>query len=339
MTYRQVVIDALSFRRPAYVPWSWTPTVRAAERLKEHLGVTDLEPFLGGHFCGVGAGIARVEPVSATHVRDVYGVIWDRSVDRDIGTPVEWPIREPSDLDRYRWPDANDPAWYAGIAERLARGADRFKIYHLGFSLYERAWTLRGMTELLADMVGRPEFVERLLDEITEQNLIQIRRALEFPVDAVYFGDDYGMQTGLIMGLPRWRRFFKPRLARMFEPVRRAGRQVVLHSCGCVTELFDDLVEIGLNCFNPFQPEVMDTFSLLRRYHGRLAFHGGLSVQHVLPFGSPADVRRATQALVDAGRHGGLIVAPSHSVPGDVPPENLVAMMEVLRAQPGAPPA
>ena len=337
MDRRQVVIDALEFRPPAYVPWSWGPTARAAERLKEHLGLDDLEPFLDGHHYGVGSAIGRFEPVDHTHVRDVYGVVWDRSVDPDIGVPVEWPIHEPSDLDRYRWPDAADPAWYADIPARLAARGDRFTTYSLGFSLYERAWTLRGMDELLADMVGRPAFVERLLDEITEQNLIQITKALEFPVDAVYFGDDYGMQTGLIMGLARWRRFFRPRLARMFEPVRQAGRYVILHSCGCVAELFDDLVEIGLNCFNPFQPEVMDTFALMRRYHGRLAFHGGLSVQQVLPFGTTDDVRRATQALIDAGRGGGLIIAPSHSVPGDVPPENLVAMMDVLRSQSGAP--
>jgi uroporphyrinogen decarboxylase len=123
----------------------------------------------------------------------------------------------------------------------------------------------------------------------------------------------------------------------MFAPVRQAGKLVFLHSCGRVAELFDDLVEIGLNGFNPFQPEVMDVFALKKRYQGRLAFHGGMSVQKVLPFGSPKQVREATKRLIEAGREGGYIFSPSHAVPGDVPPENLVAMMEVLRAQPGAP--
>ena len=80
-----------------------------------------------------------------------------------------------------------------------------------------------------------------------------------------------------------------------------------LHSCGCVAELFDDLVEIGLNVFNPFQPEVMDVFELKQRYHGRLAFHGGMSIQKVLPFGTPDEVRRATRRLIEAGRPGGYI--------------------------------
>jgi uroporphyrinogen decarboxylase len=269
--------------------------------------------------------------------RDSYGVVFDTSVDKDIGTPCDWPLKEPRDLDRYQWPNPDNDAWYADIASQLAANPDRFSRYRLGFSLYERAWTMRGMTDLLMDMVERPEFVERLLDAIVEHNLVQIRRALALGVQAVYFGDDYGSQTGLIMGREHWRRYFKPRLARMFGAVRDAGGYVCLHSCGCVAELFDELIEIGLNMFNPFQPEVMDIFTLKQRYHRRLAFHGGMSIQRVLPFGTPQEVRCATRRLIEMGLEGGYVFAPAHSVPADVPPPNLVAMMEELRAQPGAP--
>ena len=332
------MIEALEFRPPPYVPWAWDMTQQCAERMRRHLGVEDLGPFIGSHVLGLGAGIGRFEPVGPldkNHFRDVYGTVWDRTVDKDIGTPVDWPIRRPEDLDGYAWPDASDDSWYADIPAQLAAHGDLFSIYQIGFSLYERAWTLSGMAELLMNMVERPQFVERLMDRIVEHNLVQVRRALEFDVDAVYFGDDYGMQSGLIMGIDHWRHFIKPRLARMFSPVREAGRYVFLHSCGCVTQLFDELVEIGLNCFNPFQPEVMDVFDIKRRYHGRLAFHGGLSVQKTLPFGSPQDVRQAAAALIELGRDGGYIFSPSHSVPPDVHPENLLAMMEVLRSQPG----
>lgn len=335
MTKREIVIEALAFCRPPYVPWAWDMTVECAERMREHLGADDLEGFVDSHFLDLGAGIGRFEAVDANHVRDLYGVVWDRTVDKDIGTPVEWPIKTPADLAGYDWPDAGDESWYADIPPRLAAHPDRFSRYMLGFSLYERAWTMRGMADLLMDMVQRPEFVEELLDAIVEHDLQQVHRALRFGVDAVYFGDDYGMQTGLIMGIEHWRHFMKPRLARMFAPVREAGRYVCMHSCGCVAELFDDLVEIGLNLFNPFQPEVMDVFALKRRYHGRLAFHGGMSIQRVLPFGTVEEVRAETARLIEAGRDGGYVFSPSHSVPRDVPPENLTAMMEVLRAQEG----
>jgi len=335
MTKREVVIEALAFRPPPYVPWAWSMTRQCAERMRAHLGTEDLSSFVDSHVLALGADIGRFEDLGGGLFRDAYGVVWDRTVDRDIGTPVDWPIKRPGDLDGYAWPDAACDAPLAEAPAQIAAAPDLFRCYQIGFSLYERAWTMRGMADLLMDMVARPEFVERLMDAIVAHNLRQVHRALALDIDAVYYGDDYGMQTGLIMGREHWRHFIKPRLARMFAPVREAGKYVFLHSCGRVTELFDDLVEIGLNCFNPFQPEVMDVFAVKRRYHGRLAFHGGMSIQKVLPFGTPQDVRAAAGALLDAGRNGGYLFSPSHSVPYDVPPENLVAMMDVVRGQEG----
>jgi len=335
MTPRQVVIDALQFRRPAYVPWAWDMTEKCAARIRRHIGTEDLAPFIESHFIDFEVPPAPWVPLDADHVRDPYGVVWDKSVDRDIGVPCQWPIGSPADLAKYRWPDEPRDEQFDAVRRAVAARPDRFSRFMLGFSLYERAWTMRGMENLLVDMAADPGFVEDFLDAIVEHNLVQVRRALETGVDAVYFGDDYGMQTGLIMGIEKWRRFFKPRLARMFEPVRQAGKFVCIHSCGRVDSIFDDLVEIGLACFNPFQPEVMDVFALIRKYHGRLAFHGGMSIQKVLPFGTVAEVRGMAARLTEAGRDGGYIFSPSHAVPGDVPPENLIAMMEVLRAQPG----
>jgi uroporphyrinogen decarboxylase len=333
LTKREVVLEALAFRPPPYVPWSWDMTKECQRRVRDFLGAQDLTPFVGSHFLDVGSPRRRFAEVHDGWYRDAYGVAYDTSVDKDIGTPVDWPLKEPRDLDHYQWPDPGNSAWLADIPAQLAAHPDRFSRYKLGFTLYERAWSMRGMAELLMDMVERPEFVERLLDAIVEHDLGQIRRALVLGVEAVLFGDDYGSQTGLIMGRERWRYFFKPRLARLFAEVRNANRCVCLHSCGRVAELFDDLIEIGLNVFNPFQPEVMNVFELKQRYHGRLAFHGGLSIQQVLPFGTLDEVHRATCRLIEAGRGGGYIFAPSHSVPPDVPPENLVAMMEELRGQ------
>jgi uroporphyrinogen decarboxylase len=138
------------------------------------------------------------------------------------------------------------------------------------------------------------------------------------------------------MGPRFWREFLKPRLARLYARAREAGRIVSIHTCGDVTELLDELVEMGVNVFNPFQPEVMDILAVKSRYHGRLAFHGGMSIQRVLPFGTPEEVRRETRRLMnEIGRGGGYIFAPAHAVPADVPTGNVLAFLEVLRSQPG----
>jgi len=124
-------------------------------------------------------------------------------------------------------------------------------------------------------------------------------------------------------------------LKRMYDTVRQAGKFVLIHSCGDVDELFDPLIDIGLSCFNPFQPEVMDVYELLPRYRNRLSFCGGLSTQKTLPFGSVEDVRRESRRLLELGSGGGYIFSPSHDVQKDVPLENMLAFIDEAKRQPG----
>jgi uroporphyrinogen decarboxylase len=100
-----------------------------------------------------------------------------------------------------------------------------------------------------------------------------------------------------------------------------------------VDELFDELADIGLNCFNPFQPEVMDVHHLMQKYKGRLVFHGGLSTQKTLPYGSIDDVRKETGDLLEMGREGGYIFAPAHAVEADVSLENMLTFIEIIQSQ------
>jgi uroporphyrinogen decarboxylase len=193
------------------------------------------------------------------------------------------------------------------------------------------------MENLLVDFLENPDFVRELLRAIADYNIAQADRAMSFDIDAVYFGDDWGQQDGLIMGPRLWREFLKPELRRMYSHVRRAGKAVYIHSCGDVDELFDELVEMGVNCFNPFQPEVMDVAALKREYHGRLAFHGGLSTQRTLPYGSTDDVRKESERLIRMGLAGGYIFSPAHAVEGDVPVANMLAFIETAKSQPGYP--
>ena len=118
----------------------------------------------------------------------------------------------------------------------------------------------------------------------------------------------------------------------MYGMVKRAGKQVLLHSCGRVQELFPDLIELGLDVFNPLQPEVMDPYEMKEWFGRDLSFLGGMSVQSLLPFGTPQAIRDETRRLMDRiGRGGGFIIAPSHDMPGDIPLENMVTFIETVR--------
>ena len=334
MTKRDMVRLVLEGREPPYVPWSMGFTVEAKRKLQNHYGCPDLEGPLENHLLKLGSDIGFFTNLGNNRVQDVFGVVWDRTVDKDIGSVEGCVLAEPT-LAGYELPDPLDRRFFDEIPEKIDRFPDRFRVFQIGFSLYERAWTLRGLENLLIDFYDHPDFVRRLLGAIADYNVAQVGKALEHDVDAVYFGDDWGQQRGLQMGPRVWREFIYPELRRMYGVVRRAGKFVMIHSCGDVDELFDDLVAAGLSCFNPFQPEVMDVYGLLPRYRGRLAFYGGLSTQRTLPFGTAEDVRAETRRLLDLGRQGSYIFAPAHDVEGDVPLENMLAFIEVVQGQPG----
>lgn len=334
MTKREVVKAVLDWEKPPYVPWSCGFTVEAMAKLQAHIGTTDLEDVLQNHLLKLGSDIGFFTNLGDHRVQDVFGVVWDRSIDKDIGN-VEGCVLAGPTLKCYTFPDPLDRRFFVDIPSRIARYGDRFRVFQIGFSLYERAWTLRGMQNLLMDFLDHPVFVHELLNAIADYNITQVREALKYDIDAVYFGDDWGQQRGLQMGPRLWKEYIYPVLKRMYAVVHEAGKYVFIHSCGDVDELFDDLIGIGLDCFNPFQPEVMDVFGLIGKYRGQLVFHGGLSTQKTLPFGTIEDVRRETGRLLEIGGAGGYIFAPAHDVEGDVSLENMLAMIELVKAQPG----
>ena len=334
MTLRQRVIAAIDFNEPDVCPWQIYLTEPAHDKLAEHYGTADVEPMLGNHIARV--SIRRLmdwTDVGAGHFRDEFGVVWNRTVDKDIGVPENRVLDKPT-LAGLSLPDPACEMRVRQVEKALAGAGEKFRMLSMGFSLFERAWTLRGLENFYIDMVTNESFVDDLLDVLCDWCVSVIRSMPMQLVDGVQFGDDWGGQNGLLMGKALWDRFIKPRITRMYAAAREAGAYVMIHSCGKVQELFDDLIEAGLNMFNPFQPEVMDVCEISRRYKGRLAFLGGLSIQKTLPFGTPDEVRAEVRRLIEeVGAGGGYVLSPSHDVPGDVPLENLLALIDEVKAQ------
>jgi uroporphyrinogen decarboxylase len=334
MTNRERVYASFAHQQPDRTPYMVGFTQKSLAAMVAHYGNSDFLAQIDNCFHGVAANPGPQDRwLDETTWQDEFGVQWDRSIDRDIGNVCNCVIPERS-LDRLELPDPRAPGKFAGFAERCAEAGDRAVQFGIGFSLFERAWTMRGMTNLFVDMVDAPEFVDELLDAICDYNVALVEQAVQFPIDSVHFGDDWGSQRGLLMGPKLWERFLKPRLARQYAAAKQAGKFVTIHSCGKVQEVFPQLIEIGLDCFNPFQPEVMDVYEMKRLHGDRLSFWGGISTQKLLPYGTTDEVRaEAKRMLAEVGRDGGYILSPAHAIPGDARPENIMALIATVNEQ------
>jgi len=335
MTGRELVTAALSHKETDSVPCFCGFTKQEYDKMVTFMGEEQLKALLPDTiFGGEYAGDPRPMAGKPEHFIDDFGVIWDRSgVDKDIGVAANHVFPE-SDMSYWNPPEMAAEKMRA-VAKRISEQAgDRFCFVGIGFSLFERYWTMCGMEDGLAYLLTDPEFAASLFGAICDFNLKLIDIILEYPVDAVYFGDDWGQQKGLIMGPVLWRKFIKPCLARMYGRVREAGRFVVQHSCGDIGQVYGDLIEIGLTCHQTFQPEIYDIEAVKKKYGEKLAFWGGISTQRLLPYATPEKVAAETRRIMRIMKPGGgYIASPTHAVPGDVPCENIVSMLKTFQNQ------
>lgn len=328
MKRRDIVLKALRHETPARLPYFLDLSDETAARMRAYTGDERFFENSGSYLAQERNESFR--DLSNGQFEDMFGVVWDRGAqDGDFGIVAKEPLTD-ADFGGYVFPEP-DEKLIREKCERLA-GSDRFTMYIIGFSLFERAWTLRGMENLLCDMIEEPEFVDELLDRIVEYNLKVVDIVAQYPIDCIFFGDDWGQQRGLIMGLPFWKRFIRPRLARMYARVKEKGMFVAQHSCGDCVSVFPDLVEMGLDIYNTFQPEVYDIEYCKKTFGDRLTFFGGISTQRLLPFASPDEVEREMERIISVLEpDGGYILAPTHAMPGDIPPENVMAFLRVAQ--------
>jgi uroporphyrinogen decarboxylase len=346
ITKRSRVRDAIAHEDVDKVPWQMSLTDPIRVKVEKYYGDARLEDpaffneWVGNHFRNVepkslGLFHGLEEEESPGLWRDGWDIVWDtRGLygEGEWGRPVNCVLKEPL-LDDFKFPEPPSKAAFSHYPQFAEDNKDYFILADEAH-LFETAWALRGMQNLIVDMYRNPEFVEDLMDGVTEYYLALIEQMLKYDIDAVSFGDDWGYRDGLLMGVKNWRRFIKPRMARMFALVKEAGKTTYLHSDGNVTAIFPDLIEIGLDVYNPFQPEIMDVYEIKKKHGDRLSFHGGIGIQNLLPFGSPEEVKETVHRMIrEVGAGGGYILGPSHSILADSPLENVIALIETVKNQ------
>ena len=252
------------------------------------------------------------------------------------------------DLDRYSWPICDPSDTNEDLRRRAANLHDTTDLAlmgRFGGPVIEIAFALLGMEEWYVRLVNDRIFIQDLLDRIADicaaMDLQGINSCGEYLQIMKVSGEDLGMQSGLLYAPRMIRDILLPPLERRWRMVRRRLAEVnpkakiMLHSCGAIGEIIPDLINSGIDILDPVQPNAagMDPLILKPAFGNRIVFHGGIDIQRLLPFGTPEEVKRTTAKILEGFRaeEGGFIAAPSHCVQPDVPPQNLLAMIEAAK--------
>ncbi len=198
-------------------------------------------------------------------------------------------------------------------------------------TIWETSWYLRGMENLMMDMMSDDPIAEVLLDKITDNAIIRAESYARAGADIIYLGDDIGMQKTIMMNESLYCEWLKPRIKKVIDHAKAVNPDVLIfyHSCGYVEPFIPHLIEVGVDVLNPVQPECMDFEKIHADFGDRLSFHGTIGTQATMPFGTPGEIRKEVFKNLDiAGEKGGLLVAPTHLLEPEVPVENVIAYIK-----------
>ncbi len=210
--------------------------------------------------------------------------------------------------------------------DRYAESTDAFLYSYPIVRPFELLQFLRGPENLYVDLAERPAELTRLIGRIHDFYKQELELWAESDVDALFFADDWGSQRSLLISPGLWRELFKPLYRDYAEIAHRNGKYAFMHSDGYVTDIFPDLIEIGVDALNS-QVFCMDLRELGRRFAGRITFWGEVDRQHLLPYGTPAAVAEAVRAAAAAlWRNGGAVAQCEFGI--GARPENVAAVFE-----------
>ena len=247
------------------------------------------------------------------YAEDIWGCGWSRTEMKNMGQITNHPIDEWDKLDDYVWPDPDNPAFYKGMEERFNDSEDKFITTDIFMLLFERMQGLRGMANVLMDFYVEPEKIAVLADRIMEfqiRIMQNINKRFPEKIHCLSFTEDWGTETALIISPELWREFFKPRYKKIFDVAKSFGWKIMMHSCGKVDDVLEDLIEVGVDGINLQQPRVFDIAEVGRKFAGRICFYSLCDIQHTLPFKDDNYIREEAALLLKHWAHpkGGFVL-------------------------------
>lgn len=226
--------------------------------------------------------------------------------------------------------DFPDP-FYSGLFTDVPEDDGTYRLGHWWYLMFERLWSLRGMTNALMDFYLYPERVHKLLRKLTDFYLVAIERGKkECKMDGILVSDDIGTQTGPFFSHDLFVEFFKPYYKEIIEKCHSLGMHFWLHTCGNVEMFIPDFIEIGLDVLHPIQKYTMEEKKIADQFGKDICIWAGFDVQQIIPFGTAEDVREEVRFMIDTYKRpeGRLILTAGNGITGDTPVDSYEALLD-----------
>ncbi|MFC2085464.1 uroporphyrinogen decarboxylase family protein [Bacteroidota bacterium] len=357
MDSRERVAKCLNHQEPDRVPIDFWATNEIKSKLLEYFQTTDIEDVLQ-HFEVDFRYIEGPRYIRKNTVRpdgaqeDHYGVprkVVTYGKGKNAGAyseVVEYPLQKVTTLaqiDNYpKWPKAD---WfdYECVREQAQAARETGKVVvFMGDRLnrcaqLKPAMYVRGVDQILLDFILNPDIAKRIFQRITDFYAEYLHRTLlaaEGNIDIVFTGDDFGTQDNLFMAPDMWRNLLREGFKRFIDIAHEYNCKVIHHTCGSIAQLIPDFIECGLDILNPLQPEVnnMDYLKIIEKFGSHICFHGGISIQKTMPYGTVEDVRNEVKDRVQKlAPGGGYIFCTAHNIQVDTSLENITALFSAYK--------
>ncbi|MCM8817360.1 MAG: hypothetical protein NC913_07635 [Candidatus Omnitrophica bacterium] len=325
MTHRERVIATIKGEKPDRVPADYYGTPEATKKYLELLNLKDefelieyLDTDVIRAVSGPGKANFRRENEFMKNVETPEEV---RRLSKDIPPLADIIDNTPIIQARTRHPD------YA----ILTYGPGSFFLSANSFFGYEKS---------LMYHATRPDLIKELVKcglEYAIEVIDKLYKDTKNAVDIISLEDDFGTQTGLYISREMFLEFYKPAFTTLIAHIKSYGYFVQFHSCGAVSELIDDFIEIDVDILDPVQVSAkgMDIEKLAEKYKGKICFHGGIDTQKLLPYGSVEEVERQVRRMIKIFEGRKIFISPSQNFLPDIPVENLLAMYNTPRTYEG----
>ncbi len=256
---------------------------------------------------------------------DEWGTVWGfGNIIGLIGEVVEYPIKDISDLKKYKIPDPEALGRLDGFTQEIENNKDKYILAAMNSSLFERLHFLLGFNKTLINIMTNQKEIEYFLDRLVDYNIGLIKNIssnLNGKVHAIVGSDDWGTQKSTFISPEMWRKIFKPRYKKISDEIHKNNLDFWFHSCGKIEKIIPDLIEIGVDVFQLLQPSsVLGIKEFGKRFAGKTCHGLYIDIHRTAVYGTKGEIEKEAEDLVNywSNEYGSGVIAIDYQDPSSI---------------------